>query len=54
MTAAQLESLAAIDAHIDVCQSIDNQSVWEESALYSHPFWEEHRKKAIHSLSAFS
>lgn len=53
MTAAQLDSLAAVEAHIDVPNSTGDRSVWEESALYSHPFWQELRNLAIQSLNAF-
>jgi len=53
MTAAQLDSLAAVEAHIAVPNSIGDRSVWDESALYSHPFWEELRNLAIQSLNAF-
>jgi len=53
MTAAQQDSLAAVEAHIAVPNSIGDRSVWDESALYSHPFWEELRNLAIQSLNAF-
>ena len=53
MTTAELESLAAVDAHIAVPNSIGDRTVWDESALHSHPFWEELRKLAAQSLNAF-
>jgi hypothetical protein len=53
MTPAQLQSLAAVDTHIDIPNIDEYKSVWDESALYSHPFWEELRDLAIQSLNAF-
>jgi hypothetical protein len=53
MTAAQLDSLAAIKAHIATPNSTGDRTVWDESALYSHPFWGELRNLAIQSLNAF-
>jgi hypothetical protein len=53
MTVAQLDSLAAVDAHIADPNSTGDRGVWEESALSSHPFWQELRNLAIQSLNAF-
>lgn len=53
MTTAQLESLAAIDAHVAGPDACGDRSVWDESALYSHPFWKGLRKLAIQSLKEF-
>jgi len=53
MTAAQLDSLATLDAHIGGPNSVGDETVWEESALYSHPFWEEIRRLSVHALKAF-
>jgi hypothetical protein len=53
MTPAQLDSLAAIEAHIAAPNSTGDRTVWDEGALYSHPFWEELRNLAIQSLNAF-
>lgn len=50
LTAAQSATLSAIDAHIDAPPTA---TVWVESALYSHPFWEELRTLASQSLVAF-
>ena len=53
MTASQVDSLAAVEAHIDGPNTTGDRSVWEESALYSHPFWDELRNLAIQSLTEF-
>ncbi len=53
LTAAQLDTLAAVDTHIATPNFTDDRSVWDESALYSHAFWEELRSLAIQSLNAF-
>jgi hypothetical protein len=53
MTAAQLDSLTAVEAHIAAPNSTGDRTVWDESALYSHAFWEELRNLAIQSLNAF-
>jgi hypothetical protein len=53
ITPAQLASLEAIVAYIDKAESAGGKSVWEEEALYSHPFWEELRRLAIRSLGEF-
>ena len=53
MTPVQLESLATLDAHTDGPNAIGDRTVWEESALYFHPFWGEIRKLAIQALKAF-
>jgi hypothetical protein len=53
MTAAQLDSLATVDAHTDVPNSTGDRTVWEESALYSHSFLEELRNLAIQSRNTF-
>lgn len=47
----QLKSLAAIDAHI--ANPSGDRSVWEESALSTHPFWVDLRRLAAAALTAF-
>jgi len=53
MTPAQLDSLAAVEAHIAAPNSTGDRTVWDEGALYSHPFWGELRNLAIQSLNEF-
>ena len=53
MTAAQLESLAVLDAHIALPSSVADRAAWDESSLYLHLFWEELRGLAIRALNAF-
>ena len=47
----QLESLAAIDAHI--ANPSGDRRVWDENSLSTHPFWAELRRLAAVTVSAF-
>ena len=51
LTGAQLESLAAMDAH--TVNPSDDRSVWDESCVSTHPFWAELRTLAAVALNAF-
>lgn len=51
MTEAQLRSLETLDKHIE--NPSGDRTVWDESALYGHPFWAKVRRLAIEALNAF-
>jgi hypothetical protein len=52
MTAAQLQSLRAINDHLETVGPAD-AAVWDEDGLYTVPFWSELRQLAIQSLESF-
>lgn len=53
MTQAQASRLAAVDSHINTANASGDRSVWGETALRTHPFWERLRGIAAHALKAF-
>jgi len=51
LSGEQVESLAAIDAHI--ANPSGDRSVWDDRSLSTHTFWAELRRLATVALSAF-